>query len=154
MSVGTFFWLASHHSSNAAINFGILGSLTAAAREFISNNHSARNSLQKCLPAPARPHQREHAASLKKTLGRRDLSTTACGNFSSTSALIPTPIVSDERLHSTQHMENFCQRLPRVCLQISKSLFLVFAAFAIKSNYCVKWLRFITVEIIAKPSSP
>lgn len=34
-----------------------------------------------------------------------------------------------------------------------KSFFLVFA-LAIKSNYCVKWLRFITVEIIAKPSSP
>lgn len=36
----------------------------------------------------------------------------------------------------------------------SRSLFFLLFAFAIKSNYCVKWLRFITVEIIAKPSSP
>lgn len=50
-------------------------------------------------------------------------------------------------------MKNFCQRLPSLFADLESLFFLLFA-FAIKSNYCVKWLRFITVEIIAKPSSP
>lgn len=48
----TFFWLANHHSSNAAINFGIFGSLTETAENLFCNSPSAGEFIHKANVYP------------------------------------------------------------------------------------------------------